>query len=74
MTGIVSEDTTGVTSTDLPIAVRPKTPYRNHDSRRIGTTVALGSSVPINFILSNAWLKMLGAIIDYDTNKLMVDF
>ena len=74
MTGIVSEDTNSTTSMGLPIAVRLRTPYRNRDGRYISITVALGSSVPINLILSNAWLKMLDAIIDYGTNKLMVDF
>ena len=44
MTGIVSEDTMGVKSTDLPIAVQLKNPYRNHEGRRIGITVALGIS------------------------------
>ena len=55
MTGIVSEDTTGVTSMDLPIAVQLKTPYRNRDGGHAGITTALGSAVSINFILNNAW-------------------
>ena len=54
MTGIVSEDTNGVTSTDLPITVQLKNPYCNRDGRRVDVTVALGSTVSINFILSNA--------------------
>ena len=73
MTGIVSEDTNGVTSTDLPIVECLRTPYRNRYGRRISITVALGSSVSINFILSNAWMKKLGASIDYGTNRLMAN-
>ena len=74
MTGIVSEDTRGVTSTDLPIAVQLKTPYRNRDGRRIGITVALGISVSINFIISNAWMKKHRACIDYATDRMMMNF
>ena len=73
MTGIVSEDTSGVTSTELPVAVRLKTPFRDRNGNRLGVTVALGNAVSINFILSNAWMKKLGASIDYGTNRLMAN-
>ena len=74
MTGIVSEDTTCITLTDLPIAVCLRTPYCNRNGDHIFVTVALGNSVPINFILSNAWLKKLGATIEYGTDRLLVNF
>ena len=74
MSGIVSEDTTGVTSTDLHVAVRLMTPYRDREGRRIGITVALGNSVSVNFIIGNPWLKKHGAAIDYGTNRLSVAF
>ena len=54
MTNVVSEDTMGITSTNLPITVQLKTPYRDCDGRRIFIAVAFGNSVSINFILSNA--------------------
>ena len=74
MTGIVSKDTTGITSTDFPIAVQLRTPYRNCNGHLIFITVALENSVSINFILSNDWLKKLGATIDYVTDRLLVNF
>jgi hypothetical protein len=57
MTGIVSADIEGVTSTDLPLAVRLKTPFVDRKGKKVFITVALGESVSINFIISNAWLK-----------------
>ena len=70
MSGIVSEDTAGVTSTELPIAVKIKTPYRHHDGSRVFITVALGLSVSVDFILSNTFLKGMGATIDYAADKM----
>lgn len=74
MSGIVSEDTEGVTSTDLPLAVRLKTPFTDRDGKKVMITVALGEAVAINFIISNSWLKRTGSRIDYGTGKLYVDF
>ena len=77
-TGIVSEDTTGVTSTNLPITVQLRTPYRNRAGQRVSITIALGISVSINLIISNAWMKKHCACIDYTTHrgslKIIADF
>ena len=64
MTGIVSEDTQGITLTEPPVAVRLKRPFRDRDDKYLGITVTLGNAVSI----SNTWLKRLGASIDYGTN------
>jgi hypothetical protein len=74
MTGIVSEDTEGITSTNLPTAIRPKTPFTDCEGKKVFITVALGDSVAINFIISNTWLKRTGSRIDYGSGKLYVDF
>ena len=74
MSGIVSDDTTGVTSTQMPVAFELRTPYRTIDGTRLNVIVALGKDVSVNFILSNAWMKAARAVMDYGNNTLRVPF
>ena len=72
MHGIVSTYTEGVTITELTVAFQIRTPYRCRDVSDLHLIVALGTDVSVNFILSNDWMKHIGAVLDYGANQLRV--
>ena len=73
MSGIVTDDNAGVTTTDLPIAVRLRTDYRHHNGDRVFITFALGQEVSINCIISNTFMKDMDATIDYGADRLYLN-
>ena len=62
----------GVTTTDLSVAFQIRTRYRCYDGLRLHMTVGLGMNVSVNFIVSNAWMKGINAVIDYGAAKIRV--
>ena len=72
MHDIVSTDTDGFTTTELPVAFHICTPYRCRDGSELHIIVALGTYVSVNFILSNAWMNQIGDVLDYGVNQLRV--
>jgi hypothetical protein len=71
MHGVV-DTAVGATSTDLPVAFQIRTDYKCRDGSELHLLVALGKDVSVNFILGNAWMKGMGAIMDYGSNELRV--
>ena len=69
---IVSADTEGVTTTEFTVAFQIRTPYRCRDRLDLHIIVSLGGNVSVIFILSNTWMKRIGAVLDYGANKLRV--
>ena len=57
---------------NLSVAFQISTPYICRGGSELHMIVALGTDVPIKFILSNAWMKKIGAVLDYGTNNLIV--
>ena len=72
MHAIVSTDTGGFTTTELPVAFQIRTPYRCRDGSELHLIVALGTYVSVNFILRNAWMNQIGDVLDYGVNQLCV--
>ena len=72
MQDIVYTDTEGVTTTEFPVAFQIHTPYRFCDGSELHLIVSLCKDVSVNFILSNYWMKHIGAVLDYGTNQLRV--
>ena len=69
---IVSTDTAGFTTTELPVAFQIRTPYRCRDGSELHIIVALEIYFSVNFILSNAWMNQIGDVLDYGSNQLRV--
>ena len=72
MHGIVDEAKEGVTTTVLPVAFKIRTLYYTEDGSELHMMVGLGTNVSVNFVLSNAWMKRLGAVLDYGAHELRV--
>lgn len=72
MHGIVDEAKEGVTTTVLPVAFKIKTLYHMEDGGELHMMVGLGTNVSVNFVISNAWMKKLGAVLDYGSQELRV--
>ena len=70
MHAIVSTDTDGFTTTELPVAFQIRTPYRFRDGSELYLIVAIGTYVSVNFILSNARMNQIGDVLDYGANQL----
>ena len=62
----------GVTTTKLPVAFQIRTRYCCYDGSRLHMIVGLGMDVSVNFIVSNAWMKGIGAVIDYGAAEIRV--
>ena len=72
MHGIVSTDTEGVTTTELPVAFHIRTPHRCIDGSELHIIISLGTNVSVNFILSHYWMIHIGSVLDYGSNQLCV--
>ena len=73
MHGIVDPNAQGgIHTTQLPVAFRLRTCYTLRDGKELHIMVGLGFDVAVNFIISNAWLKKIGAVIDYGANSLRI--
>ena len=73
MHGIVDPNAEGgVHTTELPIAFRIKTVYKLRNGNELHLMVGLGAHVSVNFIISNAWLKQIGGVIDYGAHALRI--
>ena len=70
LAGIVAEDVTSTTKTDLPIALTYKTPFRNVDNTKVLYTIAVGPKVDVNFLLVLSFFKATKATIDLEANIL----
>ena len=71
MHGIVDEKE-GANTTELPVAFQIRTRHRCHDGSELHMIVGLGMNVSVNFIISNAWMKQIGAVIDYGASQIRV--
>ena len=74
MNGIVDDAGGAPTSTQLPVAMELRTPYRGMDGRPIHLMVALGMHVSVNFVLPSGWLKATGAVLDYRKKEIRLPF
>ena len=72
MDGIVSTDNEGVTTTEFPVDLQIRTSYICCDGSELHLIVALVTDVSVNLILSNAWMKQIGGVIDCCANQLRV--
>ena len=69
---VIVDAEAGAATTDLPIAFKICTPYRCRDGSRLHMMVACGPGVSVNFVMSNGWLKTVGAVLDYAARELRV--
>ena len=68
--GAVSEDTKGVTSTELLVLVSLKMPHCMPNDRTTSLQVACGTNVLVNFILGLPFLRVVGATMCFKTDVL----
>jgi hypothetical protein len=71
LSGIVTNDTQGATSAELPVVLKLRMPYLLHDSTSTYLQIALGSCVSVNFLLGIPFLKNAKATLSFETNKLV---
>lgn len=71
MQGIV-DNKSGTNQTELPVAFQIRTRYHCRDGSELHMIVGLGMDVSVNFIISNAWMRKIGAVIDYGANEVRV--
>jgi hypothetical protein len=71
MQGIV-DDSSGNNKTELPVAFQIRTRYICRDGSELHMVVGLGMDVSVNFIISNAWMRRIGAVIDYGAKEVRV--
>ena len=69
--GIV-DNASGNNQTELPVGFQIRTCYHCHDGSELQMIVGLGMGVSVNFIVSNAWMRQTGAVIDYGTKEVCV--
>ena len=69
--GIV-DDASGNNQTELPVALQIRTRYHCRDGSKLHMIVGLGMEVSVNFIVSNAWMRQIGAVIDYGAKEVRV--
>ena len=73
MHGIVDPNAQGgVHTTQLSVAFRLRTCYTLRNGKELHIMVGLGADVAVDFIISNAWMKKIGAVIDYGSDCLRI--
>jgi hypothetical protein len=72
LSGIVSEDSTGITTTTLPVVYEFHTRYVSRSGARVRLRFASGSGVSINALVGNPFFRATNAILDVGASVLRV--
>ena len=70
LSGIIAEDSDGVTTADLPVLFKLYMPYMMTNGNETYLHVACGTCVSVNFLIGITFLKGAKATLSFDSNSL----